>query len=103
MVAVTEIEPGVVTAAVVVVEVVKSTSNVSICVNDVLRISMTAVFAADVILVPLVIVAPSELWLEAVPKFNDRPIVTPAGTLLNVNRIWVLLSTAAGVPPLLLF
>jgi len=55
--------------------------------------SITAVLEADVMLDPVVIDAAKELLLEAVPVFVDKLSVTPAGTLLNVSRICVELST----------
>jgi hypothetical protein len=89
MVAVTVIEPGVVTAAVVVTATAKSTSRVSIWVRDVLVKSITAVLAVDVMLV-LPMDAAKEEFPEVVPIGGGgtaRLIVTPVGTLLNVSRI----------------
>jgi hypothetical protein len=91
MLAVTVMEPGVVTAA--VLESVIAAISTSICdrVSDPLVISIVAVFVDEVIVaVPLVPVPETNeaaglpLTVDTV-GFADKVSVTPVGTLLNVS------------------
>ena len=76
-----------------------STSTVSVAVNDVPRKLIVAVFVVEVTTVVLTSEAVLKLPFHVAPvSLIVNVNVTPAGTLLNVNRICVLLST-----PVLLF
>jgi hypothetical protein len=98
MLAVTLIEPGVVTAAVLDSAIpVISISNCGVVVNDPLRISTVAVFVVEVICAVGVVVAGGPAVArnaaDALPLvvetvgFADKVIVTPDGTFEKVNRI----------------